>query len=297
MFVSFICNVVLAVVASVVATAGQAEELAAPPLVTRLVNFQALPDGPRVSGVFRMPQAPTAGAGVVILHGSAGMDSRGSMHALDLARVGIATLEIDMWGARGIAGGAQSRPARVHDSLPDLWGALAWLAKQPGIDHRRLGVLGFSWGGAMTMLAATRRYGQPATAGHHAAAAGVAFYPVCWGYNRVPSYDLGDLRDAPLLILAGGKDGYDDDANACPSLVAGLSEAERQRTTVKVFPGVKHGFNMLEPAIRFSDAFAHRGKGGETESAPDASARDEARRLVTQYFTETLSNPESRPAK
>ena len=103
MFISFVGKVVLAVGAAVVVTAGQAEELAAPPLVTRLVNFQALPDGPRISGVFRMPHAPTSGAGVVILHGSAGMDSRGSMHALDLARVGIATLEIDMWGARGMA--------------------------------------------------------------------------------------------------------------------------------------------------------------------------------------------------
>ena len=56
MFISFVGKVVLAVGAAVVVTAGQAEELAAPPLVTRLVNFQALPDGPRISGVFRMPQ-------------------------------------------------------------------------------------------------------------------------------------------------------------------------------------------------------------------------------------------------
>lgn len=39
---------------------------------------------------------------VVIMHGSAGVDSRGALYARELNLAGIATLEVDMWGARGL---------------------------------------------------------------------------------------------------------------------------------------------------------------------------------------------------
>ncbi|MDB5494109.1 MAG: hypothetical protein JWP86_1446, partial [Phenylobacterium sp.] len=40
-------------------------------------------------------------AAVVICHGSDGVDGRGDFHAAALNAAGIATLEIDMWAARG----------------------------------------------------------------------------------------------------------------------------------------------------------------------------------------------------
>lgn len=264
-----------------------AAEDGAPALMTRLVSFPALPAGPTVTGVYRQPPGNAPRAAVVILHGSAGTDSRGPLHALDLTRVGIATLEIDMWGARGLGGGAEQRPARVHDTLVDLWGALAWLGHQPGIDSQRLGATGFSWGGAMTMLAATQKHGTPPS-GIPAPAAQIAFDPVCWGYNRVPGYDFRALRPARLLILAGGRDGYDDEAGACPALVASLRDADRQRTEAHVYPTAGHGFNMLEPAVRYADPFAHRGRGGQTESVPDPAAREDARKRVVNFFTTAL---------
>ena len=260
---------------------------AAPAVVTRLVSFSAMPSGMPVMGVYRRPARGAVKAAVVILHGSAGIDSRGPLHALDLARSGIATLEIDMWGARGLAGGTQ-RPARVHDTLGDLWGALAWLGQQPQLDARRLGVMGFSWGGVMAMLASTQAHGTPPT-GVPVPAAQLAFYPVCWGYNRVPGYDFQTLRDTRLLILAGGLDGYDDDPGACPNLVAGLAETERAKIKVHVYPEALHGFNMLEPALRYPDAFAHRGRGGETGSVPDPAAREDARQRVTAFFATHLA--------
>lgn len=260
---------------------------AAPAVVTRLVSFSALPSGMPVMGIYRRPVGNAVKGAVVILHGSAGIDSRGQLHALDLARSGIATLEIDMWGARGLAGGAQ-RPARVHDTLGDLWGALAWQGQQPQLDARRLGVMGFSWGGVMAMLASTQAHGMP-PANVPAPVAQLAFYPVCWGYNRVPGYDFQTLRGTRLLILAGGLDGYDDDPGACPRLVAGLAEIERAKIKAHVYPEALHGFNMLEPAVRYPDAFAHRGRGGETGSAPDAVAREDARQRVTAFFATHLA--------
>ncbi|QEQ88889.1 hypothetical protein F1602_16880 [Pseudomonas putida] len=266
----------------------------------RLVSFysQPLPSAGklkpiRVPAVLSMPanQAGPAPA-VVILHGSAGMDSRGPLHAADLNARGIATLELDMWGARRLAGGAQGRPPRVHDTLPDLAGALSYLANQPGVDSERVGVLGFSWGGAQAMLAASAPIDdelQQASGVRPVALA--AFYPVCWGYNHVPGYDLKHLAPARLLVLVGEKDQYDDDPKACTKLVASLPAEDQARAKVLVYPGAEHGFNGLEAAQEYKDPFLHRGQGGLGRSAPDPAAREASRKAVVAFFTDSFVTP------
>jgi len=81
----------------------------AAPMSTRLVHFPALggAEAREIMGVWRVPPGSGTFPAVIILHGSAGMDSRGPLHADDLARAGIASLELDMWGARGLSGGAR----------------------------------------------------------------------------------------------------------------------------------------------------------------------------------------------
>ncbi|MDZ7685303.1 MAG: dienelactone hydrolase family protein [Gammaproteobacteria bacterium] len=43
------------------------------------------------------------------------------------------------------------RPETVHETLPDAFAALDYLESVPGIDEARIGLLGFSWGGAVGM--------------------------------------------------------------------------------------------------------------------------------------------------
>lgn len=264
----------------------------------RLVSFPSRPVPAagklaqlRVPAVLSLPSNVTGPVpAVVILHGSAGMDSRGPLHASDLNARGIATLELDMWGARGLAGGAKGRPARVHDTLPDLAGALAYLATQPGVDSHRVGVLGFSWGGVQAVLAASAPINdelQQASGVRPVALA--AFYPVCWGYNRVPGYDLKHLAPARLLVLTGAKDQYDDDPSTCTTLVSSLPAEDQARAQVVVYPGAQHGFNGLEAAQEYEDPFLHRGKGGLGRSAPDPAARDASRKAVVAFFTGNLA--------
>ncbi len=265
------------------------------PTVMRIVSYAASgPDRPlTVSGILRIPKNDGARLpGVVVLHGSAGMDSRGRLHADDLNRLGVATLEIDMWGARNLAGGAAGRPAKVHETLPDLAGALALLAKHPAIDPQRLGVIGFSWGGVLAMLAATRPIAESWFAPVGVRVAGlVAFYPVCWGYNRVPGYDFREFGESQLLILTGERDRYDDDPFACSRLVEALPERDRRKIVVNVYPDAEHGFNMLEPLERYTDPFLHRGKGGEGISAPHPAARAAARQEVSAFFKRLFFAP------
>ncbi|WP_166822395.1 dienelactone hydrolase family protein [Iodobacter violaceini] len=274
------CGLLSAVVAS---------EPEATALNSRLVHFPAFGGKTPldVMGVFRTPQGTGKFPVVIILHGSAGIDSRGAMHAQNLAKAGIASLELDMWGARGLSGGAKGRPDKVHDTLPDLWGAEVWLANQEKIDAKRIGVMGFSWGGVMAMLSATAENGPPA--GVPPLQGNIALYPVCWAYNKVPGYRFQALRATKVLILAGAKDRYDDNEQACPELVQSLEPEYRNQLSVQVYPNAEHGFDMLEKENHYQDPYSHRGKGGESISAPNPEAREDARRRVVSFFNERFA--------
>ena len=103
---------------------------------------------------------------MVIVHGSGGLRKWGpEQHfATALNGNGIATLVIDMWAPRGIptgpeaigaTGGPDRRPYSPNDTMPDAFGALQFLSNSRDIDPTRIGILGFSWGAAMSLLANT----------------------------------------------------------------------------------------------------------------------------------------------
>jgi dienelactone hydrolase len=219
---------------------------------------------------------------VVIAHGSGGVDTRGSFHAQALHEAGIATLEIDMWAARGLSGGAEGRPRAVAETLPDAWGALKYLSAHPSIDASRIGIMGFSWGGLMSMLSATRKYAAGAEPGQRFVAH-APFYPVCWAYNRVPSYEFGELTGSPIFIQAGAADQYDD-PDSCQRLVDSLSPADRANVSLTVYPGATHGWDRLEPAIQITDPYSHTGQGGQVDIAPSPETAETSRRAMVDFF-------------
>ena len=83
---------------------------------------------------------------VLILHGSNGVDGRGAFYAKALQEAGIATLEITMFAPGGRPGGG------TRATMPHAAAALRWLGAQSNVDSQRLGVMGFSWGGQMSVL-------------------------------------------------------------------------------------------------------------------------------------------------
>ena len=215
---------------------------------------------------------------VVILHGSAGVDSRGALYARALNDAGIATLEIDMWGARGIAGGGQ-RPQLPTVTLPDAFGALDYLANTPGIDAQRVGVLGFSWGGVMSMLSANQSY-TDLLGGGRKFAAHVAHYPVCWGYNVVPTITFDNLTGAPVLIQIGNLDDYDEGEAPCENLAASFPEV-----SVNVYPNAYHAWDRLQPALTVQDPFSHLGAGGEVNIIPNPGKAKQSSKAVVNLFS------------
>ena len=224
---------------------------------------------------------------VVIVHGTGGIDSRGSTMAAALHRAGIATLEIDQWSPRGVLGAA-NRPKNPYDAVPDVYGAFKLLAEHPAIDANRIGITGFSWGGVMSMLTAQADVNAKFAGPGRGFDAHLALYPVCWLYNGNPPVlpPLGKLTGAPVRILVGADDHYEGSADACPQMLQRLPEADRRAVSVKVYPNATHGFDISEDCTPpYEDPAANRGKGGMGRSCPNPAARADSRREAVEFFS------------
>lgn len=254
--------------------------------VISYVNFQSLASPSLIiAGQLRIPPAEAGEKmpAVIIVHGSGGVDSRGTFYAEALNNAGIATLEIDMWAARGWLGGITGRPRGVPETMPDAYGALKFLSEQPRIDPQRIGIMGFSWGGVVTMLAATNPYTLEYTGGTLKFAAHVAQYPVCWAYNYAPGYAFNDFTGSPVLIQAGELDSYDE-PDTCPNLVQSLPASAQAFISVKMYPEVTHAWDRLQPAITVSDPYSHLGAGGPVDIVPNPGKAFQSRTRAVQFF-------------
>jgi dienelactone hydrolase len=230
---------------------------------------------------------------VLILHGSAGIDSRGDFYARALNTLGIATLEIDMWEARGVTG-VDNRPPLPLYTYPDAFGALAFMSAQPGIDPARIGVLGFSWGAIVTMATATEgvatKFGGTLRFKAHA-----AHYPVCYVYNNpyIPGSNFGalagnPLTGAPILVEIGTKDDYDEGAGPCLALKGSLVPSEQALMDVVVYEGATHAWDRLQVPTQEFDPFAHLGTGGYVQVVPSVDQAYEAQMRVVRFFQKQL---------
>ena len=238
----------------------------------------------RIPGTLRIVEGRAA---VVIAHGSSGPDSRGPAYAQALAAAGLSSLEIDMWKPRGLKGGLD-RPKSVADTFPDVFGAFRYLTTRPEFDALRIGLLGFSWGGVLAMLTATRAVSRRYLRNGERFAAHAPLYPVCWLYNRVPGYEFRDLTGAPILLQCGAADDYDA-PDAAQTLAQTLDPSDRASVSVIIYPGATHAFDQVdEPARIVSDPFAHQGRGGEVAFTPNRELGAAARAETAAFFRRAL---------
>jgi dienelactone hydrolase len=240
-----------------------------------------------IAGRLRIPEIDGKLPAVILLHGSAGPSEREGGYAGPLNDAGFVTLELDQWSPRGLAGGAEGRPRTVVETLPDLYGARAWLAAHPRVDAARIGVIGFSFGAVAAMLAATRARNDLFLGEEHFAAL-MPVYPICHLYNRVRGFEFGGLVDAPILIVTGAFDGYDNDPKAGETLVASLSDADRAKVRTEVMAGAHHGFDMPGEAREVQDPAGNRGQGGLVTMAYNPEAAERAHALAVAFFMEAM---------
>ena len=248
-------------------------------------------DGLTVAGQLRVPLTepgapPPQVPAVVVCHGSDGVDGRGGFHIAALNAAGIATLEVDMWAARTTVRGAAGRPSSVPQTLPDAFAALACLARQPEIDPGRIAIAGFSWGGVVSLLSATRPT-PPRTPDLDRVRGPRGVLSGALGYNRA-HYDLRDLTGAPVLVQAGGADAYDD-PEVCDAFLGGLAPADRALVSLVVHAGATHAFDRDLPAKTITDPYAHKGKGGPVLFEFNPKAAEAARANLVAFFQKAFA--------
>lgn len=204
------------------------------------LRFEGLERPPRTfRGVLTLPRDDRPPFPVVLLvHGTAGVDSRYAFHKPALLEAGIGTLEVDF--KTDVFTSGSDRPP-ISSFHPWAFGALQALRAHPLVDADRVAIMGFSLGGHLSVSVASEKAverwlgpGQPGFAAH------VAFYPACRWLG--PYFDAGAVTGAPILILAGELDAWGD-GEACPELAARLNEAHPGVVSLKIYPHVHHGFD------------------------------------------------------
>ena len=228
---------------------------------------------------------------VVIVHGSAGPDSRGTFHSEYLVSNGFAILELDMWAARGVTGFNQ-RPRTTLDTLPDIWGAWLFLSEHPKINKDKIAIVGFSWGGvnAVTTAFGKKPKDSPQTLAQAKFAAHVAFYPVCdiWLKNGIASrvVDQSNPTGAPIQIHNGTKDDYDTSPDVCVRL---KTAHPKMPLEVFMYEGASHGFDSANSQpIQFFDPVAKNGKGGQVVLVGQDRAKNQSKESVLPFLKKHL---------
>jgi dienelactone hydrolase len=140
--------------------------------------------------------------------------------------------------------------------------ALQYLAANASIVPKNIGIMGMSYGGALSLrMAEEKTYPRSRPLRYVAIE---ALYPTCWAFADGPAAKDGVLTaptGRPLLILAGSKDDYDapDD---CQKVVDRINATKPGTASLHVYPGATHQWDSTRGAMNFSDGAARRGRGG-----------------------------------
>lgn len=226
---------------------------------------------------------------VVILHGSGGIDGRGAYHAQALNQSGIATLEVFMFPQGGRFKGGHTT------TLTHAYGALRFLASHPAVDPRKIGVMGFSWGGNLALRTASKQTHRSFFAdGHPMFAAHAAYYGVWWLHEKLArdAATVGvyaELTGAPVLLVSGGKDDYGP-PDAAQLFYNALPTPAQAPLTLLHYPSATHGFDSPAGSDRsLFDPTAHLGKGGQVRFYRDADAAEDARSKTLAFFLKAFA--------
>lgn len=284
--------VLVAGAALVMSSLGAAQtEAPGEPVIIPGVNIPGWGQVDEVPGRFSRPTGSQSKVpAVLILHGSLGVDGRGAFYAKALNEAGLATLEITMF--------PPSRPPRLGPkaTMPHAAAALKWLAAQPAVDGQRLGVMGFSWGGFMSLLMSSELVQERLGKDVPRPVAFAPFYPTCSLLARIlvrpqSAFYLAHTRmiGAPMLIQVGTRDDFEEGERTCDALVAMWPAAAREHTTVRYVEGATHDFDSQKTrAGQAYQKFAHGGHGGMVSVVPNPKEAVAARQAVVSFFVKEL---------
>jgi dienelactone hydrolase len=241
---------------------------------------------------------------VVILHSNAGVIGVGSFYAQALNAAGIATLEVDSFTPRGVRNGNDRSAPVLCDRLQDVWGALRFLSQDPRLDAARIGVTGFSSGGALSIMTGmgvrplrlARREGPlPESL---VFAAHFAVYPSCanlmddpvriraWiNPGRPQNWGATQKR---IHIVWGSEEDFDFNPRTdCLRMATEFPEIAPY-LSMRMIEGATHAFDWPTPPPPAHSPFAKAQTGGLVKMRYSAKDALETRQEMLDFFTDQL---------
>lgn len=212
----------------------------APACAQQTVRFGQAPE--LTAYYYRVGATAAAAPAIVGLHGCAGMlnregkpNVRTQSYAQLLGARGWHVLFVDSLTPRGLKSvcgdtGDSLAPAR---RVPDVQAAVAWLAARKEVDTSRIGILGWSHGGSVTLLANARGvdYATPPKAA-------VAFYPGCGARTLPTHWEPG----RHVLLQLGADDDWTD-----PGPCVALTKKHPDSMAQDLYRDAGHGFDSDAP--------------------------------------------------
>lgn len=159
-----------------------------------------------IADLFLPEGEPANRAAVVVVHGLGGQKpERELTYGHKLASAGYVALVLDSFAARGVKDAIEPRRAievSTWSILADAYAGLRFLAGHPAVNPEAVAIIGFSWGGMVTLLSVYEQVRRTYLRQRPLRFAGHVSYYGC----SVPRLEDPTTTGAPVLSLIGSKD-------------------------------------------------------------------------------------------
>jgi dienelactone hydrolase len=221
------------------------------PILTTTTATDGAEQPATVTGDLTLPAGASGRVpALILLHSCHGVQPPVREWARALNEMGYGTFVLDSFTGRRVTEDCTGRTAvGIGSRLTDVFRAQALLATHPRLDPDRIGIVGFSHGGWVTLWASQSRYQRRFMRGTGAnPAAYAAFYPAACNVRLL---NETAMDEAPVRIFVGTADDWTPVAR-CREWVERRRAAGKNVSIVE-YEGAMHAFDVaaFQPPRRF----------------------------------------------